>query len=784
MKAKTILKEALETYAELNPILTSVTGTGRYSVSGQKSLLDNVNEFNDRLVLERTRTKPWENATEFAIPIKVNGGYEDGGYLVYLLTLIKVTAARTNNSNYADDSIFNKNGVAPLGAVIIRKEDEIYEFLQVDFRSSMGDTNLLEILDNMGGDFTAESVMEVARKRSYGSYYWSSVYMDYNEETFTRDLDEPVWTSVGSAGALGRVLYNDLIVFQRDPREIGAGVVKHPYPREYDNLWELERHNIAVRRARRVAKPKKGTVQARINEYSGYLTEFNPDSAALLENHVVVEVLSSDTEIAVLRFISKTASLDSWTPNGEMNEVFRVFVEKKRLTFAERIHDKWVSTSRTNISAFGSYEVAPIPADKLKGTKLEYLIDTIDSVTGSLKDGKLTGTILLEILGTNLFELVNGDENLNAMFKRTLEVPSSGYSYSYNYGVTQNLKYAFGETIDDLINSEKRIKNLSKRKWFKLSPGQLKKVYEFDKWIEENKDDLPFYNDTRSRGWGSLKTLTGLNVLSAFTAVRYRSGDSDEKYRLDNIQHLSEKDFDLLIELLKGYIKLTANPESSDIRSMFHNLKTIQRKFEVLNLVEIHPDALALVKDSIRMVSQVNSYMPNNRRIPEIRSGLNTIEDIREWHDDLVETVNHLQVERDRWYRLKEQERFEKLQKDFEAQKKSWEKLHYKNDEFVVISPKTPSDLSTEGLLLNHCVKSYVESVAHGITTVLFIRKAEDIDSPFYTMEVNEGQIRQVHGNHNSNVEKGSNLDAFITDYAKKHKLSRDRIDRMLAAPR
>ena len=76
--------------------------------------------------------------------------------------------------------------------------------------------------------------------------------------------------------------------------------------------------------------------------------------------------------------------------------------------------------------------------------------------------------------------------------------------------------------------------------------------------------------------------------------------------------------------------------------------------------------------------------------------------------------------------------------------------MEYEGENFVILAPKGTNDIVREGKVLRHCVASYIEKVATKETTVLFVRKKEIPEEPFYTIEVRNGKIVQIEGSpHN-----------------------------------
>lgn len=76
--------------------------------------------------------------------------------------------------------------------------------------------------------------------------------------------------------------------------------------------------------------------------------------------------------------------------------------------------------------------------------------------------------------------------------------------------------------------------------------------------------------------------------------------------------------------------------------------------------------------------------------------------------------------------------------------------LDYKGDKYEIITPKRIVDIVIEGRILHHCVGStdrYFDRIKSHETYICFLRKANEPDKPFYTIEVEPGgTIRQHRG--------------------------------------
>ena len=67
----------------------------------------------------------------------------------------------------------------------------------------------------------------------------------------------------------------------------------------------------------------------------------------------------------------------------------------------------------------------------------------------------------------------------------------------------------------------------------------------------------------------------------------------------------------------------------------------------------------------------------------------------------------------------------------------------------MIVPPKTAAEIVEEGHALHHCVGGYVSRVANKECVILFLRKKEEPDKPFYTIEVRDGEVQQIRGYDN-----------------------------------
>ena len=108
--------------------------------------------------------------------------------------------------------------------------------------------------------------------------------------------------------------------------------------------------------------------------------------------------------------------------------------------------------------------------------------------------------------------------------------------------------------------------------------------------------------------------------------------------------------------------------------------------------------------------------------------------------------------------------------------KKAMEEIFSKNDGvdafqikgkgLILVVPKTGDEIRREGEALHHCVGGYVERVARGETNIFFVRKADQPDKSYFTMEWRDNKIIQCRGFKNCGMP--ADVQAFVNVFAEK----------------
>ena len=174
----------------------------------------------------------------------------------------------------------------------------------------------------------------------------------------------------------------------------------------------------------------------------------------------------------------------------------------------------------------------------------------------------------------------------------------------------------------------------------------------------------------------------------------------------------------------------------------------------LINLQDKNPDVdvVRLFRDTVyTMCDRVHEILPNMNPFDA-----KTLRELQWMHDQYTNIANA-----QRYNSLKKDGRWDKFNK------KRIEKYEKIGDEFEIIVPREPKDIINEGASLSHCVGSYLESVASGYKTILFLRKVSNPDRSFYTIEVGDSRIIQIHGNHNKWLGNNPEAIQFVIDWLK-----------------
>lgn len=125
---------------------------------------------------------------------------------------------------------------------------------------------------------------------------------------------------------------------------------------------------------------------------------------------------------------------------------------------------------------------------------------------------------------------------------------------------------------------------------------------------------------------------------------------------------------------------------------------------------------------------------------------------------------------------------FHKVQEEYSARKESIDRAHfrakseefsdllYENDEYIIRIPEEPVEIEEEAIVLEHCVRSYIKPMTQGRTLILFLRNKSEPKTPFVTLEVKNGVLKQAYGANDSKPDE--NALKFLKEWLKEKKLT------------
>lgn len=485
--------------------------------------------------------------------------------------------------------------------------------------------------------------------------------------------------------------------------------------------------------------PKNDRIQKLIKEHPLARIE---DKATYPEKVAFIEKIEDG--FCVLRTMQKENG------NPYLVDAARVYVGKKEIIACRPNNaGEWVNMVLRSNMINWQFELEDFDKETVKDTMLEYFGEVVEDVPVESK-GKLIFAMLSYPIIESLAKIGLKNYIINTVCAN-----------SYSKAIAP-IEDAFGK-IDP--NKKKLLDALGLNKY------QFKKVSEYL--------DLEHSYEERTRGYygyyGNYNRIV-INIKDIFDDEYTPTGR--RYYRRKATPHTSiasidNKTFDTVFNALVvlDSVKLESYYDKDGLIRAFVDclakIRTLYSNQMMLNMINPLIAIFSKKVDSTRyanyayyeyfdyldMVSKLNdtaNFRPN--------FDPKDVSSIKEMHDAAV-TVYNLKKDA-----IKAEE--------FKGVASRWDKWVYAGEKFSAVAPKTPEDIANEGMTLRHCVKSYIDRVIAKTTNIMFIRKNEELETPFFTVEVsNDGRIEQVHGSCNRNSCTEPFLDDFIKVWAKECKL-------------
>ena len=94
--------------------------------------------------------------------------------------------------------------------------------------------------------------------------------------------------------------------------------------------------------------------------------------------------------------------------------------------------------------------------------------------------------------------------------------------------------------------------------------------------------------------------------------------------------------------------------------------------------------------------------------------------------------------------------------------------MEWEKDGLLIRLPVDGDEITAEGAYLRHCVGGYVDRMANGKTTIFFVRRVEEPDKPFYTLEWLNGRVQQCRTTHNGSYIQNPEIKCFVDAWVEK----------------
>lgn len=403
----------------------------------------------------------------------------------------------------------------------------------------------------------------------------------------------------------------------------------------------------------------------------------------------------------------------------EFFETSRLYVDKKKQYFCRKnsFGQFIAQTGKMQANNFFANKVIFERKDFIEGTRLEYYKNILSEIPEKEVSNVLWAFIYYPI--TEIF------------WKQGLKQCIISFTHSWSH--SNNFERFLTENYGNVDMSKKSANKILGVNNYQIS---LLNNIESDKDINA-RDILK-----------KTKTALGVDDISSFTNEQsksimelcindYYSNPKVEVFSLLRRTYSLKMAFSMIekIESLKG----------KKISSLYYYPWSHEPSIRELSAINVYRDYLS-------MVNQLNEGA-------SLRPHFEKIEDIQDMHDSLLEIFN---AKKD-----------EAMNNAFKKRIDNWKKFEYEGKDFTVVVPTKATDLAKEGFELHHCVKSYIGRVIDGVTNIVFIRKKEDTNTPFFTVEItNDNTIQQVHGFGNRNADTEEGMTEFVKEWAKKKKLN------------
>lgn len=182
-----------------------------------------------------------------------------------------------------------------------------------------------------------------------------------------------------------------------------------------------------------------------------------------------------------------------------------------------------------------------------------------------------------------------------------------------------------------------------------------------------------------------------------------------------------------------------------------------QRHHEFKEILDSEETLKYIIKSNITYVSDYYDYLKDLKELGAIND------------PKALYPKNYIQAHKKATTKIKIK-KSKYLVDGFKKSYKKYKKYEYDNSKFMIIAVSTPEQLYKESEVLDHCVRAYDRDVADGKTEIMFIRKSNKANKPFYTLELSTSKkVIQVRGKEN--CDPTDKIKDFVREWADIYKI-------------
>lgn len=446
---------------------------------------------------------------------------------------------------------------------------------------------------------------------------------------------------------------------------------------------------------------------------------------------------------------------------GEPTETARIYLSETKDNFIfgmiyDAVNKMWVPMNKNIVEDYNNTPICN-PENIKKSVKVKYTLEMCMGYTKFLEDRREYMPKRPDIL------------SLTALFAAVKHpIAEQMYKAGYPYVAYQLLTNGSKKFQKNILGYEGVIK-----------PGELFKK------IDMNKSQLKFLNDALKEdiidhhsifnyNWVGFEGKPYHFLFKFFANAKVFKDIDDEtaKYAIISalrffsaFSHLYGADIFMDTNMYESYEQRDArvlnNPKKIEWLKVIAKIAWKDNKNEINNIRTNSNRVFKLARDTTlsynRYLGLVLGYnrrvdvnlaelVENNGYYVIDFSNITSYNDLVRLHDAVTALANNIQNERDK-VRLEEEENRHK-----KFIKKRKELFEYSDNEYMIRVPEKLEEITKEGAVLAHCVAGYVTNVANGQTNIVFLRKKSAPMTPFYTIEVKNDKLIQVHGYRNKHL--------------------------------